>query len=139
MRTGVNPTGDVEAQLLALYKARPNNDILRLLRTARVRSTQTDFASMSTTPRDRTIVTPTYGDFHPYGDKLPLPDVGRGGGGGGAMGRSPLPADPLRQFLGNPRSRVGRGAQISQAGRVGTVNTPRGPTYNPGDDTERGA
>lgn len=32
-----NPAGDVEAQLLAMYRQSPNNDILRLLRTVRSR------------------------------------------------------------------------------------------------------
>lgn len=33
-----NPQGDVEAQLLAMYRQHPNNDLLRLIRTARARA-----------------------------------------------------------------------------------------------------
>lgn len=35
---GLNPAGDVEAQLVALYRQSPNNDLLRLIRMARQRS-----------------------------------------------------------------------------------------------------
>lgn len=45
VRTGANPNGDVEAQLLALYRAAPNNDVLRLLRT--VRAQQPSFQSIA--------------------------------------------------------------------------------------------
>ena len=35
VQRGANANADVEAQLLALYRAAPNNDVLRLLRTVR--------------------------------------------------------------------------------------------------------
>lgn len=38
VRVAPNPQGDVEAQILALYRQSPNNDLLRLLRTVRARA-----------------------------------------------------------------------------------------------------
>ena len=37
-----NPNGDVEAQLLALYRQNPSNDLLRLIRVARQRDATPD-------------------------------------------------------------------------------------------------
>lgn len=37
LRGAINPAGDVEAQLLALYRQSPNNDLLRLIRLTRQR------------------------------------------------------------------------------------------------------